>query len=116
MTPEDVQYITDLVSKEENNTVLYVIISLFVVLTPVVIWAAKIIFKKTVDQVVDEAIKPQIELLEKTFERDNKANEQMFSIMEMHIDELRHIKFEVESNKKEISSNKEDIRRLKETA
>ncbi len=116
MTPEDIKQVVDAVASSGDNTLVYVLTSIAAVLVPVIIWASKIVFKKTIDQVVDEAITPQIELLEKTFERDNKAQEQMFSIMEMHIEELRHVKFEQEEIKRKVKINEEDIERIRTRA
>lgn len=106
MKPEQVELLVNAIEHENNSTWLYVLISLLVILGPLLIWAVRIVFRASISDLINKSIKPQIELLEESFETNKKANTQMFTIMEMHIEELRHIKENVTKNTEEIEKIK----------
>ena len=113
MTPDEIKQIIETIEQTDDSNALYVVISVLVVLAPVLVWAIRIILKNSIEDIVDKGVTPQIELLEKTFKRDREANEQMFNIMEMHIDELRHVKFQQTEMSKRIEANETNIETLK---
>lgn len=116
MTPEEIKQIAETIENSSDSSGLYIVISILIVLAPVLIWAIRIVLKNTVEEIVDKGVTPQIDLLEKTFKRDQEANEQMFNIMEMHIDELRHVKIEQEEMKRRIGANQDQIQEMKKGA
>ena len=103
MSPEELKEITEALNNADNSETIYVITSVLIVLIPVLLWAGKIIFKKTLSQVVKESVEPQIDVVKDLIEVRKKENEQMFKIMEMHIDELRRVKFEQNEIKERVS-------------
>jgi len=111
MTPAELEQLSIVLKNESDPNTVWIIISVLILLTPVIIWAIRIIFRNTVKDIVNDAIKPQIELLEKTFDQNKKQADQMFSIMEMHIDELSHIKNEQREIKTKVESNEKNIKK-----
>lgn len=111
MTPSELEQLSIVLKNESNPNTVWIIVSVLILLTPVIIWAVRIIFRNTVKDIVEDSVKPQIELLEKTFEQNRKQADQMFSIMEMHIDELSHIKNEQKDIKMKVDNNEKNIKK-----
>jgi len=111
MTPAELEQLSIVLKNEYDSSTVWIIVSVLILLTPVIIWAVRIIFRNTVKDIVEDSITPQIELLEKTFDQNRKQSDQMFSIMEMHIDELSHVKEEQRLIKTKVDSNEKNIKK-----
>lgn len=109
MTPTELQDLAQILKDDSNPHTVWIIVSVLVFLTPVIIWAVRIIFRNTVKDIVEDSVKPQIELLNKTFKQNKDQSEQMFRIMELHIDELIHVKQEQIEIKSRVKKNEENI-------
>jgi len=111
MTPSELEQLSIVLKNESDPNTVWIIVSVLILLTPIIIWAVRIIFRNTVKDIVEDSITPQIELLEKTFEQNRMQAGQMFSIMEMHIDELSHVKNEQREIKTKVESNEKNIKK-----
>jgi len=109
MTPTEVEQIASAIKEADNSNTMYVIVSILIVLLPSLLWAGRVIFKKTISQVVEDSVKPQVNLVKELVNVRHQENQQLFDIMEMHIDELRHVKLEQ-------NHIKERVNRLEEKA
>jgi len=103
MTPTEVEQIASAIKEADNSNTMYVIVSILIVLLPTLLWAGRIIFKKTISQVVEDSVQPQFNLVKELVDVRHQENKQLFDVMEMHIDELRHIKLEQNEIKERVS-------------
>ena len=103
MTPSEVEQIADAIKEADNSNTIYVVVSILIVLLPILLWAGRIIFKKTISQVVEDSVQPQVDLVKELVDVRHQENQQLFNIMEMHIDELRHVKLEQNEIKERVS-------------
>lgn len=103
MKPEEIEQIVEAIEKADNSNIIYVSVSILVALIPVFLWVGKMVFKKTIAQVVEDSVQPQVDLVKDIVQSNRKDNDNLYRIMEMHIDELRHIKVEQEGIKQRVS-------------
>jgi predicted esterase YcpF (UPF0227 family) len=113
MEPQEIKNIIDELNKTENWNFVYFCLAIFSALAPLLVWATRITFKRTISQIVDKTIAPQMELVKEVINQGKTESDQMFRIMEMHIDELRHIKIEQEEIKRRVNKNSKDIKEIK---
>jgi len=111
MTPQEIELLLNslgetLKTEESSNGPIYVFISVIVTVAPFVFRYFKKIFVSSIEKVMEIHV-----------ERMNE----MFRIMEMHIDELSHVKIEIEEQKekhnildKKVEVNKTLIQSIKE--
>jgi len=115
MTPEEIELLAKTIenASEQDNSLTYVVLSGVALFAPIMALIQRFSIKKAVSKVIEDSVKPQIKIIEKMNKATEKSTEQMFAVMEMHIDELRHMKFEHEDIKKKVSSNTNEINKLK---
>jgi hypothetical protein len=121
MTKEELELLAKTIEEASNNDgLIYTIIIALTVTAPLIAFIFKSAFKKAVNKVITETIAPQIKLVRDIVDARKTEQEQMFSIMEMHIEELRHIgekqlNLEDAQNKikKKVASNTRAIKIIK---
>ena len=101
MTPEEVKDITEalingLKTEAVSNSPIYVIISIVVTATPFALRYFKRVFVKEIEKVVGKHMAQM---------------DDMFRIMEMHIEELKYVKIEQEDIKEAQEEIKKDVKK-----
>jgi len=115
MTAAEIELLANTIEEatRQDNSLIYVVISIVTLIAPMMALIQKYSLKKTTSKLIRETVTPQIDLIKRMNEASDKSNTQMFAIMEMHIEELRHVKSEHEIIKKKVSHNTDEIRKLK---
>lgn len=90
MTATEIEQIANAVkgAAEQDQGLLYILISVLIAAGPVAVRYLRNGFKKEVESVVEKTIEPIKDLIKARHEE----NEKMFTIMQLHIDELTHVK------------------------
>jgi len=90
MTPEELQKIGDAINKgaDSNSGFIFILLSIMIAAGPVIVRYLKKSGEKAVTDVVQKTVEPIKDLIETR----HKENERMYTIMEMHIEELKDVK------------------------
>ena len=90
MTAEELQKLGDAVHEASNDGSgpIWVLLSVMIAAAPIIVRYLKKAGVKAVTDVVQKTVEPIKELIETR----HKENERMYTIMEMHIDELKEVK------------------------